>query len=94
MEVNPNISAGGVQNQKITTKPAITPASKPAPSDSTSFRQSDAVEEAIETTPDVRSEAVEKARMLLNDTNYPTRSVITSISQLIAQKLSQGSPQG
>ena len=91
MEVNPNISAGAVQ--KVTAKPVATTSAKAAVTDSASFGRTDAVSSGLQQIPDVRADAVAKARSLLNDDNYPPQVVLNAISKLIATKLNQDSPQ-
>ncbi len=91
MEVNPNISAGAVQ--KVTPKPIATISAKAAVTDSASFGRTDAVSSALQQIPDVRADAVAKARSLLNDDNYPPQVVLNTISNLIATKLHQDSSQ-
>jgi hypothetical protein len=87
MEVNPN--AGVSPLQRATSRAPVTPPAKPQAGDSTSFQGTDAVNGALQQTPDVRPEAVSQARALINDAQYPPLSTIRTISQLLAGNLNE-----
>jgi hypothetical protein len=55
--------------------------------DSASFHGADAVNGALQQTPAVRLEAVERARTLISDNNYPPQSTIKGMSKLVAEHL-------
>lgn len=55
--------------------------------DGASFEQSAQLEQALQSSPDVRAEVVEKARKLIEDTNYPPPEAINRIANLLAMKL-------
>jgi hypothetical protein len=87
MEVNPN--AGTSPLQGVTTKLPVVPPAKPQAGDSASFQGTDAVNSALQQTPDVRPEAVSRARALITDAQYPPQSMIHDISRLLAANLKQ-----
>jgi hypothetical protein len=91
MEVNPNISPSAVP--KVTAKPVATLSVKAAVGDSASFGRTDAVNNALQQVPDVRTDAVMRARALLDDNDFPPPLVLNAISKLIATQLNQNSPQ-
>lgn len=67
---------------------------KPRPaaagSDTTSFTRVAALDEALQTTPKVRPEAVARAKELLSDVKYPPAATIEGIAALLALKLETG----
>lgn len=81
MEVNANIRTGGVGGPTPAARP--TPAASTA-SDSSSFTSTAAIEKALASLPDVRSEAVERARTLTSNVSYPPLETIRKISKLLA----------
>ena len=89
MEVNPNIRAGGVLRTSVPSpvKPART-----APASSSAFADSEAVNRALQQTPDVRADKVAQATLLANDGQYPPLATIRAIAHLLAVNLddSQG----
>ena len=85
MEVNPNISTGPVA--RAGSKPPVTARGQSAQTDSVSLQDSETVNKAVQQTPDVRSEAVARARELVADVNYPSTEVIRGVSNLFAAKL-------
>jgi hypothetical protein len=73
--------------------PTTAPAKSPA-SDSASFQGTDAVNTALQLAPEVRPEAVARARMLIADAQYPPASTINAISKLlVAANLNQDESQ-
>lgn len=50
------------------------------------FSNAAALDRALKATPDVRSEEVERARKLVNDTNWPPPETIQKLSTLFAMK--------
>jgi len=57
--------------------------------DSASFQETDAVNDALLQTPNVRPEAVARARALIADVQYPPLSTINAISRLVAANLNR-----
>lgn len=84
MEVNPNIRATGVSRtpDSLLVKPART-----APASSPTFADSEAVNRALQQTPDVRADKVAQAMLLANDDQYPPLSTIRAIAHLLAVDL-------
>jgi hypothetical protein len=81
-----------VENNNIDTaqwvKVSPTKARKTQPdSDSTSFYRAEALEQSVRTTPEVRPQAVERARKLVEDVRYPGDETIRGIASLLALKL-------
>ena len=83
MEINTNLSAGGVNSPIL---PQRSVALKPA-WDETSFGSSVALERALKNLPESRSARVERARSLIGTVNYPPQETIRKISHLLAIKL-------
>lgn len=50
------------------------------------FSNAAALDRALKATPDVRAEEVERARKLVNDTNWPPPETIQKLSTLFAMK--------
>ena len=81
MEIKSNMGAGGV--------PEMTPSKRSAQSsqsssDGVSFTSSQALDAALESSPNVRPEQVQRARELINDPNYPPMVTIRKFSALLA----------
>lgn len=87
MEVNPNISAATAL--RLGAKPAVTPRSNARVQDSASFGDAAAVDGAFQQTPDVRPEAVTRARALGSDVKYPPLETIRAIANLLAMKIDE-----
>jgi hypothetical protein len=88
MEINSNMNASGVKGP--TPAKRVATASKLA-TDDVSLAGSAALEKSLQETPDSRPEAVEKARQLINDVQYPPQETIKKISHLLAIKLKSDS---
>lgn len=87
MEVNPNSRAVEVAR---TVDPSIV---KPAPKAQTSpatFSDSEAVNRALQQSPDVRSDKVAQATQWANDVQYPPLATIRAIAHLLAINLDEG----
>lgn len=84
MQIDPNMSVGAV---------ARTPSQPPAaanakvPQDQAAFTESEALNEQLKVTPDVRSDKVDQAISLIGQVEYPPPQVIRRISSLLALKL-------
>jgi hypothetical protein len=87
MKVNMNINTAGVN-----VPPAINHPAKPAKvaGDGVSFEGSAALDEAVKGLPDSRPEAVDRARELINNPNYPSQETVGRLSQFLATKLTSG----
>jgi hypothetical protein len=66
-------------------KPALT-----APASSSAFADSEAVNRALQQTPDVRADRVAQATLLASDDQYPPLSTIRAIAHLLAVNLDNG----
>jgi hypothetical protein len=80
MEINTNISAGGI-NGPI---PPRQPAKAKEAADGVSFGNSAALDGALQNVPGSRPEEVDRARNLIGDVNYPPQETIKKISTLLA----------
>ena len=85
MEINTKMNAGGV-NSITPTRQRTTAASQPA-QPGASFDSSHALEAALNRTPDVRPEAIDRARELINDPSYPSADTIKKLAGFFAAKL-------
>jgi hypothetical protein len=81
MEVNPNIRAVGVSR---TPAPSLVKLARTAPVNPVTFSDSEAVNRALQQTPDVRADRVAQATVLANDDQYPPLSTIRAIAHLLA----------
>ncbi len=91
MEVTPNSGTGPAQ--RVTGKSPVTPRAKAAATDLASFRNTDAVNSALQQAPDIRPEAVQRATEQVADVQYPPLSTIKAISNLLALRASQNDGQ-
>jgi hypothetical protein len=66
------------------------PRSPQSGADTTSFQRADALEQSVRSTPEVRPQAVERARKLIADVRYPGDETIRGIASLLALKLNTG----
>lgn len=60
-------------------------------SDTSSFSQVEALDQALQATPAVRPEVVARARDLISNVKYPPSAAIEGIAALLALKLDNGS---
>lgn len=84
MEINTKINTTGVNNLPA-GKRSVSSAPTDAPD--TSFAGSSALEAALKSTPDVRTSAVDRARELISDPNYPSADTIKQLANFLADKL-------
>jgi hypothetical protein len=65
---------------------ASSPAAKPVKgeSDQATFQRSEALNQAFQSTPDVRPDQVARARELIGNVEYPPRETIAKLSTLLA----------
>lgn len=89
MEVNPNIRAVGVEK---TFGPALAKPAPKAQASQAAFADSEAVNRALQQSPDVRADQVAHATQLIGDERYPPLSTIRAIAHLLAINL--GKEQG
>lgn len=87
MEINMKINAGSVNS--------VTPAKRSAPAAASAaaegaFADSTALDASLKGTPDVRPEAVERAKALISDPNYPSADTVAKLSNFLAAKLQSG----
>lgn len=87
MEVKANINIDAAQ--RVVVNPAR-PQTARSGADTTSFQRVEALDQALQATSDVRSEAVARARELIGDVKYPPTDTINGISALLALKMSLG----
>jgi len=85
MEVNTNLNVGGVGGPTPPKRPAAS-----RPSDAASFTSSAALDKALKSLPSTRADAVERARTLTSDVNYPPLETIRKISRLLAIHIEGG----
>jgi hypothetical protein len=84
MEINANMNIGSIKGMTPTRQ--STPAPKSA-GEETSFAGSVALDGALSKVPDVRTDAVARARDLINDPSYPSAEVVKKLSNFFAAKL-------
>jgi len=87
MEINMKINTGGIPATTHAKRSAPKPLS---PSGGDAFASSNALEGALKNVPDVRPEAVARARQLINDPNYPSADTVRQLSNFLAGKLQSG----
>jgi len=85
MEVNTNISSGGVGG--ITPQKRSAPAARSAAAPD-AFASSKALDSAIKNLPASRPDAVARARELVADPTYPSAATLRQVSTLLASQLS------
>ena len=90
MEINSNINMAGVGRS---FSPRHTNSAQKAGEDAAAFSSSYALEQALTATPEVRSEAVERARNLIADVKYPPKETLNKIANLLAMNLDSSSEQ-
>ena len=83
MEIKANMNVRGV-NGSI---PPRQPAKAKSSTDNVSLGESAAVDSALQSAPNSRPEAVERARTLIDDPSYPSPETIKSVSTLLAYHL-------
>lgn len=87
MEVKTNNNVDAAQRVIVSqAKPRRTPLE----SDTTSFYRVQALDQALRATPEVRPEAVTRAKELISDVKYPPNATIEGIAALLALKLDSG----
>lgn len=81
------MNAGGI-NPLIPARRAVSGSN--AKTDRAGFASSAALDGALNRIPDVRSEAVGRARSLINDPDYPSADIVSKLSDFLAAKLTVG----
>ena len=82
MQVNTNLNTASIA--KVTTEAPVRTA--PArPVSETEFSATDALNNALDQTPDVRPDAVARAANLVSDKDYPPLEIIRRLSRLFAR---------
>jgi hypothetical protein len=85
MEVNTNLSTIGVNGPTAAKGSAATPGQ--TRSNRTDTATLTTLDEAMQNLPGTRSDAVERARGLVSDPQYPSAEVVNRVSNLLAGKL-------
>lgn len=83
MEVNNN-NIDTAQWVKVNQTRLRSPQSE---SDTTSFQHAEALDQSMQATPEVRPEAVARAKALISEVRYPGDETIRGIASLLALKL-------
>jgi hypothetical protein len=84
MEINTSMNVSGVNGLTPPGRPA---AAAKAVADTASFTGSAAVETELKGLPDSRPEAVERAKELIGDANYPSSAIVKQLSQFLTANL-------
>lgn len=87
MEVHANNNTNGVSPARFSSVP--TRRAVESSRDEASFEGAAAVNQALESTPATRVEAVDRATGLIGDLAYPPRETIQRLSHLLALKLQE-----
>jgi hypothetical protein len=89
MRIETNYTTTGAAELAKTAKQTIKPAagSKSSEVSQTDFEESSKLEQALTATPDTRSEAVEKAKALAADPNFPSDEQLGKLAGLLAKHL-------
>jgi hypothetical protein len=84
MQINANNRMGPVGpiagQRPVTAQKPVSEASQ------VELRQSEAVNQALQATPDVRQDKVERARELIVNRDYPPETILRGIANLLAVK--------
>jgi hypothetical protein len=84
MKIDSKLNPTGVDS--LPTAGRSTPPAKSA-TDDTSFTSSSALEAALKITPDVRPSAVDRAKELISNPNFPSADTIKKLAGFFADKL-------
>ena len=71
------VKTENVRNLKHTAKPVT--------SDTVSFDESEQLNQALTSTPDVRAERVARGKALIADPNYPSKEQVKAIAGILAE---------
>jgi hypothetical protein len=83
MKVNMNVNPVSIDGPTSPKRPTPPPASV----DTAAFASTTAINSALNGTPETRPDAVERAKALIADPQYPGSAVLGHISQLLAARL-------
>jgi hypothetical protein len=84
MEINSNMKVGAVNGVATARRSSAASGASEA---ADPFANSTALDGALKSVPDVRPEAVERAKQLINDPGYPSAGTIKTLSNFLADKL-------
>lgn len=87
MEIQMNHNTGGVRPAAVGGLPPQRPEPTPSKDEMVNLAGAAAVDRALEKTPDIRADVVERARKLVADPAYPPRETILRLSHLLAIRL-------
>jgi hypothetical protein len=88
MEINPSAKTGGTAG--VPGSAAKVPKAKTG-TDSVSLQQTDAITQALQQQPAVRAAAVDRARALAVDPQYPPLPVVRAVANLLVPNLDDSS---
>jgi hypothetical protein len=84
MKINTNVTSAGVDGISLPKRPVSAPTPN---SEEVSLNGLSSVTGQLQGTPDIRPEAVERARTLIANPNYPGTDEMSKVSQLLADNL-------
>lgn len=84
MEISNNMNVSGVNGF---VPPGRSAAAARTASDTASFTGSATVEADLKNLPDIRPEAVDRAKQLIGDTHYPSSAMVRQLSQFLSSHL-------
>lgn len=76
IDAMPRVGVNPARRQTVTAR-----------SDTVSFQRVEALDQALQTTPSVRTEEITRARDLIGDVKYPPADTINGIAVLLALKM-------
>jgi hypothetical protein len=94
MEIDSNMRTGGINGPAASRRTGTTSSTKSSgpgaakATDNASFAGAAGIEGALQAVPDVRPEAVDRARTLINDPSYPPPETIKQLSGFLASRIS------
>jgi hypothetical protein len=94
MQIDSDMSTGGVNGPTAprgtgaTAKTSSKGLAVKKAAEGASFSGAAGLEEALQTTPDVRPAAVDRARGLVNDAQYPPPETVKQLATFLASRLS------
>ena len=81
MQINPRTNSGAVVRQTESAAPARAPRK---PGDQVEFAAAEALNRALESSPEVRNEQVARGEAVASSVQYPPTELIRRISRLLA----------
>ena len=87
MEVNLNPNLGPIRESGPNQKPAT---QAQVEVDAAEFTRSQTLERTLAEAPDIRRQAVERARLLMGDVQYPPSETIHQLASLLALHMLEG----